>query len=60
MFKVLLPKARASDINKCIERKAVLHAYKNVCIPQTCVCKITIAHNNIYFQCNFFSVPGNG
>ena len=40
--------------------RIVLHAYKNSCIWQMCICHIDIIYKGIDYGCHFFAVPRKG
>ena len=48
MFKVFFfSQTITADLNKCIDKKVVLHAYNNLCISQIGVWKVSIAQKDI-------------
>ena len=59
-FKVIFPDTEIADLNKFSDKKVVLHAYNNSCIPQMDVCKVVLINKGIKFQSNFFVVLRNG
>ena len=60
MYKMLFPHTNVNKLNKSINRKIVLHAYNNSCIPQMGICKVIIIIEGTGYHCNFIVVLGNG
>ena len=60
MFRVLYPNTKITDLNKSVDKKVILHAYNNPCIPQMGVCEVTRINKVIKYQFSFFVVAGNG
>ena len=60
MSKMFFPDTKIANLNKSIDKKAILHAENNSCITQMSICKVIMINKGITFQCNLFVVLGNG
>ena len=60
MFKRLFQNTANAALNKFIDKKVVLCVYKNSCMPQIGLYKVTIIPIDIKLQCSFFVAPGIG
>ena len=60
MLKMLFQRTPILELNKCINKKVILHTYNISSIQQLGICRVTIKHKDIELPCSFFVVPGKG